>query len=330
MRVLRNLRRSAFLLFLVVAVGCAGSTATEPAPWYENDEITIAVTDSGLGGISVVADLERRLRETPIFKSVNIVFFNALFSSEGGYNSLTSREEKIRYFDHALANLARRYEPDLVLVACNTLSVLLRETAFARDGRIPVRDVVEPGVVLIEEALRGAPKGHVILFATRTTVDEDSHRVAIAEAGFDPGRVVTQKCPELAGTIERGFDSEDTELLIATYVDEAVEKLGKPSGPVFASLNCTHYPYAEPLWRAAFEEYDLGPVPVLNPNRTMVDFLLAPPLKARFQQTDIEVMVVSKVEISEEKRLSISRAVEPVSSRTAKALLAYEWQPELF
>lgn len=328
--VLRRLRRSSFLLFLAAALGCAGLTTREPAPWYSNDDVTIAVTDSGLGGISVVADLEQRLREARTFKRVNIVFFNALFSADGGYNSLPSREEKTRHFDRVLASLGQRYEPDLILVACNTLSVLLHDTAFARDGGIPVRGVVEPGVALIEEALRDAPEGHVILFATRTTVDEDSHRIAVAEAGLDPGRVITQKCPELADTIERGFDSEDTELLIAVYVDEAVGKLGKPSGPVFASLNCTHYPYAEPIWRATFEEYDLGPVPVLNPNRAMIDSLLAPGLKTRFEKTETKVTVVSKVEISEQRRRSISRAVEPVSSRTAEALRAYEWQPALF
>jgi glutamate racemase len=328
--ILSRWRRRTFVVILACAVGCAGSTADGPTTWLEKDEITIAVTDSGLGGISVVADLEKRLREARAFKSVDIVFFNALFSNESGYNSLASRDEKTRYFDLALASLARRYEPDLVLVACNTLSVLLHETAFVRRGRIPVRNVVEPGVALIEESLRDSPQGRVVLFATRTTVEEDSHRKALAEDGFDPGRVVTQECPELAGTIERGFDSEDTELLIEIYVDEAVEKLGKPSGPVFVSLNCTHYPYAEPLWRAAFDEYDLGPVSVLNPNQAMVDALVTPQLRARFERTEIEVTVVSKVEISEERRLSIGRAVRPVSGRTADALLAYEWQPELF
>lgn len=44
--------------------------------------------DSGLDGLSIMADALERMSETRIFQKVHFVFFNALFSSEGGYNSL--------------------------------------------------------------------------------------------------------------------------------------------------------------------------------------------------------------------------------------------------
>jgi glutamate racemase len=330
MRALIDLKRWLLILCIAMTIGCAETTDRQPTPWFEKDVVTIVVTDSGLGGISVVAELERQLSSTGSFKAVDIVFANALFSNQGGYNSLTSREEKIRQFNRALQGMAERYRPDIILVACNTLSVLIDDTPFVREQIIPVHSIVDPGVALIEKALRAHPDGHVLLFGTRTTVEENSHRTAIAKAGFDPDRVIAQKCPELAGTIERGFDSEDTELLIATFVDEAVEQLGEPTGPVFASLNCSHYPYSTPLWRSALTEYDLGPVTVLDPNQAMIIAVLEPTTPSRFLTAEITVSVVSKVEIPEPKRNSIGRAVEAVSKATAEALHGYELLPELF
>ena len=48
---------------------------------FAQPEITIGVTDSGLGGLSTTADLVRRLRENWPFSQVRVVFFNALFAN---------------------------------------------------------------------------------------------------------------------------------------------------------------------------------------------------------------------------------------------------------
>lgn len=328
--VLHSFRRLAFLLVLIGTLSCASSAPESTTPWHEKESITIVVTDSGLGGISVAAEIERRLRESRHFSQVDIVFFNALFSQTGGYNALTSRQEKIQIFNRALTSMAAMYKPDQILVACNTLSVLIEDTEFAASTAIPVRSIVDPGVVLIEDALSSSSDAQVILFATRTTVEEDSHRKEVAADGYPTDRILTQKCPELANSIEMGVDSEDTQLLIETFVFEAADALGPSPWPLYASLNCSHYGYSEAVWTAAFEEFEIGPVTILNPNRKMVDELLDFELTGRFDRTDIAVTVVSMVEIPEGRRESIGRAVEPISARTAEALKQYEQRPELF
>ena len=50
----------------------------------------IVITDSGLGGLSVLGELERRIKENPIFENAELIFFNALFSPDYGYNSMKS------------------------------------------------------------------------------------------------------------------------------------------------------------------------------------------------------------------------------------------------
>ena len=42
---------------------------------------------------------------------------------------------KIRVFGNVLRAIEKRYSPDLILVACNTLSVLLPDTPAARSAR---------------------------------------------------------------------------------------------------------------------------------------------------------------------------------------------------
>ena len=49
----------------------------------EKERVTIVVTDSGLGGLSVLADAAEKFRQYPVFKAVDLVFVNALFRDAG-------------------------------------------------------------------------------------------------------------------------------------------------------------------------------------------------------------------------------------------------------
>jgi hypothetical protein len=146
------------------------------AGFFNKEKVTIAVTDSGLGGLAVMAEAVRRMKDERVFKEADFIFYNALFSLEGGYNSLKTRQEKIEVFSSALENLERKYQPDLILIGCNTLSVLYPDTPFSRKTKIPVIGIVEAGVEMIAEGLRAHPEAAVILFGTPTTVSEATHK----------------------------------------------------------------------------------------------------------------------------------------------------------
>jgi hypothetical protein len=140
--------------------------------FFQKDRVTIAVTDSGLGGLTVLAEAARKMEETGIFEGVDFIFFNALFSNEGGYNSLKTREEKIRVFDSALESLHSRFQPDVILIGCNTLSVLYKDTLFSKRADIPVFGIVDSGVNLIAQGLKDHPHASVLIFGTPTTISE--------------------------------------------------------------------------------------------------------------------------------------------------------------
>ncbi len=328
-------RQARLFIALALAVQTSGSagravSALTQALLPDKEEITVAVVDSGLGGLSIMAAAADRLKSAGPARRVNLVFFNALFDNESGYNSLPSREAKVRIFDSALRSLASEYKPDVILVGCNTLSVLLPGVPFARAGRIPIVSIVDPGVEMIAGALQADPGARLILFGTETTIAEGSHREKLERMGIDPGCVVGQPCPELAAAIENGFKSENTALLIEAYVDEALAKLGAPPRHLAAGLVCTHYGYALDLWKAAFAGKGFSRLTILNPNDRLAEVLIPPGTARRFAHTEIAARAVSMVEIAAAKRISLAEALAALSPETAAALRDYELRPGLF
>ena len=298
--------------------------------FFAKRQVTIAVTDSGLGGLSIMAEAAARLKEAKIFENVRLVFSNALFSNESGYNSLKKRSEKIVVFDSALESLEKNYRPDLILLGCNTLSVLFQDTPFSKRTKIPVIGIVDAGVGLFLRALKTNPDASLILFGTETTIGEGEHKRKLMEAGIPEKRIIAQACPELASYIENGYQSDETGLLITSYVDEALTKLADPKAPVYAGLVCTHYGYSLSQWNKAFEGRGQKSLGILNPNSEMLNFLFESEYKNRVKKTEISARLVSMVEIAANKKKSLGKWLDKVSPEVAAALANYELKPDLF
>lgn len=330
-------RITKILLFIILAqflYSCTAKkqlTLTEKLDqFFQKKEVAIAVTDSGLGGLSIMADAVERMREAKVFHEVNFVFFNALFSNERGYNSLRTREEKIRIFDSALKSLEKIFHPDMILIGCNTLSIIYDDTSFSKETRIPVVGIIEAGVDLIAQNLNTSPDTKVIIFATPTTVSEDTHKKKLEEKGIHSERIIRQACPELADYIEKGWDSDETEMLISAYVDEALLSVQDIQRPLYVSFNCTHYGYSLELWRKAFKYNSIEPRAFLDPNSKMSDFLFESKRQNRFKNTEISSQVVSMVKISPERIDSIGKWLNEISPQTAEALSNYDLRENLF
>ncbi|MGB7452978.1 MAG: aspartate/glutamate racemase family protein [Lysobacterales bacterium] len=319
------------LIFVSAPVAAESETTSEWLPaLLEKESITIVITDSGLGGLSVLADAAEKFRQHPAFKKVNLVFFNALFSDQFGYNGLQTREEKLKVFSSALQSMQDRYAPDIILVACNTLSVLIPDTEFAKASSVPVVGIVEEGVEQIAEQLSDNPSAKNIIFATKTTVDEGTHKNLLLEQGFTDAQVMTQSCPQLTQHIEQGYDSEYTEMLIDAYVDEALSRMPDAEGPLSVSFNCTHFGYSLDFWKIAFASRGVEVAAFLDPNTRMVDFMLPPRIQQRYQQSEITVQVVSMIDIPADRQDSIGRWLHEVSPVTETALRDFELKADLF
>lgn len=295
----------------------------------QKEDITILVTDSGLGGLSVAADIAARLPESGVFRKARIVFYNALFHKIG-YNGLESEAEKVRIFDTVLRAMEKRYRPDILLIACNTLSVLYDLTPFARRAPFPAVGIVETGVDLIARQFAKTPEATAVIFGTKTTIASEAHKKALVALGIPAERIVGQACHKLAGAIERGTDSEETVGYIRQFVGEALAKAGGAGAPLFVSFNCTHYGYARRQFAEAFAAAGFPAVEILDPNPLMADFMFRPPYLHRYPQTAVTVEVVSKLEITEQERKSIGPLLYVVSPAAADALQNYVFDPGLF
>ena len=293
------------------------------------DSLSLVIADSGMGGLSICADIVRGLQERRSCRSVAVTYFNAWPEQDRGYNLLPGMAERVRVFDRALAAMLR-FQPDRILIACNTLSALYPDTPFSRKAPVPVTDIIGFGVEQMLAHLGARADSRVIILGTPTTIEAGTHRSRLIERGIDPKRIVCQPCDRLAGEIEKAPQGATVRAMIDDYVGQAAEKFPDRRLPVAAALCCTHYGYSRSLFEAALQARFEGPIAILDPNRAMSEALLAdlPPRGGGDVQIDLQV--VSRIVWSEEKIGAIARLLEEVSPLTADALKKYRHDPELF
>ena len=297
---------------------------------YQKNDITVLITDSGLGGLSVLAEMESAMKNSGHFKSINLIFANALFSETGGYNALGSRDEKVKTFSKALKGMNDKFKPDIILVACNTLSTILDETEFSKTTEVPTIGIVEIGVGEIQKKLNQSLNSEVIIFGTETTIEENSYPSQLIENGIDKNRISSKACPQLQKYIETDPEGEETEMLIMSYVDEALENSSNSNNDFFISLNCTHFGYSKDLWLNAFDFSGKLPKELINPNHQMAKILVNNEPSKGFKETKIKIQVVSKVKIDNQSLESISKILAKESISTSSALKNYQLINDLF
>ncbi|MCB1009798.1 MAG: aspartate/glutamate racemase family protein [Acidobacteria bacterium] len=292
--------------------------------------LRLLVTDSGLGGLAVVAELERRARGSGRYREVDLRFASSLGETGQGYNKMASTERKVQVFDAALAGMLRGAEADALLVACNTLSVLIPRSRTLASAPLPVFGIVELGADAIAERLDAEPEAVAALFATETTLASGAHRSALLARGIAPERILEQPCPGLASRIELEGGSEGVISEIERFVAAAAERIGARAAPVVLALCCTHYGYCAAGFAAAASRHGLVRCEVLDPNRRMADRFFPPDEEGAGAPSRIAIRVVSRALPLAAEIESTARLLEPLSPATAAALRAYELRRDLF
>jgi glutamate racemase len=287
----------------------------------------ILITDSGVGGLSVVAYAERFVRTHGWSEPVRLTFANAAPENDYGYNSMPTRVEKLETFDCFLRNVTRRFTPDSIYVACNTLSVLLPDTPYFAEAAIPVKGIVETVVALLEKALEGNPRSTAIIFGTQTTIDAGAYPHLLVQRGIDPSRIVSQACPGLADTISEDREGARTRAEIGRWVRTAIEKMHDPSAPVVACLACTHYGYRRDHFADAFAEAGLTAT-VVNPNERAVDDLFGS--ASAGEQHKVEVEFVTRYAIPAATIEALTFFLNDISPKTVAAMRSFVHLPDLF
>lgn len=196
----------------------------------------IAVFDSGIGGLSVV----RRLLD--LMPNEDIVYFGDTARVPYGAKS----SQTVIHFALDDARFLLRFDPKLILVACNTASAIALPT-LAGEIPLPCVGVVEPGANAAAALARG---GLVTVLGTEATINSGAYERALKERAPDVD-VLEIACPLFVPLVEEGRSTGDpvVRLVVEEYLEDARER-----GPSVAVLGCTHYP----LLRDAIAEF-LGP-----------------------------------------------------------------------
>lgn len=276
----------------------------------------IVITDSGVGGVSVVAYAERFVRTHGFPEPVRLTFANAAPENDYGYNAMPSHAAKIETFDRFLRNVTARYAPDSIYVACNTLSVLLPEI----DPPVTTKGIIETGITLLVNAL-GTNKV-AIIFGTQTTIDSGVYPRLLEQRGIDPSRIVSQACPGLADVISEDREGHKADAEIRRWVETALAKMPRRDVPIVACLACTHYGYRKEAFAAA-----LGDATVINPNESAVDDLFP---RAGGDHRDVDVQFVTRYALPQTTVETLTWLLQDISPKTVAATRNFVHVPDLF
>lgn len=184
----------------------------------------IGVFDSGLGGLTVLAAIHKRLPQE------NLIYFGDTARVPYGNKS---KETIIRYSLEILDFLLQK-KVKAVVVACNTASAHALET-LREKSPVPVLGVVEPGVNSLITRFPEIEKAAVI--ATRSTVNSHAYQNYILKQKPNL-KLIEKACPLLVPLVEEGMAHHKvTEIILQEYLQDLVE-----GGYHHLILGCTHYP----------------------------------------------------------------------------------------
>ncbi len=201
------------------------------------DPRPIGVFDSGVGGLTVLSELHRRLpAETTIYLGDN---------ARAPYGPRAADE--VRRFTQEGVGWLLDQGVKLLVLACNTATA--HALPDVRDlSPVPVLGVVRPGAVSAAASTR---VGHVGVIATAGTVASGAYPAAIREADARI-RVAQQACPELVPLVEAGLlDGAATDSTVQGYLAELMQRDERIDTLL---LGCTHYPLLRPVIERAVGE----------------------------------------------------------------------------
>ncbi|OGV47652.1 MAG: hypothetical protein A2017_21830 [Lentisphaerae bacterium GWF2_44_16] len=279
-------------------------------------EIKIVTTDSGLGGLSITALLAERLKKERQFERVNLTFFNCRPSDEIGYDNLPDNETRASVFSNALYSIQDKLKPDIILIACNTLSVIFDKTDFSKKTTVPVIGIVSNGVNEIYEYMKTDNDLRMIMFATPTTVISNVHRKMLEERGISPDRLIYQECRGLAGEIEKGAEEKVRSMIEDFMRSAASETVRKP---ISVSLLCTHFDYVHDIFREEAGKILSFNGKIINPNSGMVANFLNNFPERQVSKTDISIKVMTQTRHTREMKRALVQKLEDTSSAVASA-----------
>jgi glutamate racemase len=183
----------------------------------------IGVFDSGIGGLTVVHALTKRLPHE------NIVYFGDTARVPYGPKS----PQTVREYAGQDTDFLVSKDVKMIVIACNTVSAVALDVVM-KHAKVPVVGVIIPGA---EAAVAASRKKRIGVIGTIATINSKAYANAIRQMESD-AVIFAQPCPLFVPLAEEGWiDHQVTELVAKEYLFPL--KLEKIDTLI---LGCTHYP----------------------------------------------------------------------------------------
>ena len=183
----------------------------------------IGVFDSGIGGLTVVRQMQRLLPHE------QIIYLGDTARVPYG----TKSAETVTRFACEDAAFLMVQGVKALVVACNSASASALPELGERFS-LPTFGVILPGAIAANEATRN---GHIGVIGTQATIRSGAYERMVGELNREL-RVTSQACPLLVPLVEEGWlDHEVTDAVLREYLAPMLV-----GGVDTLVLGCTHYP----------------------------------------------------------------------------------------
>ncbi len=193
-----------------------------------SDPRPIGVFDSGVGGLTVLRELQQQLpHESTIY-----------FADLGHFPYGPRYQAQVRHFALNIIRFLEKLDVKMVVIACNTATAAALNAA-REVFDIPIIGVITPGA---DAAVAATRNNKVAVISTEGTMQSGEYLHAIREA--DPTIGVFHKAaPRLVDLVESGkAQAPETEAVLR----DALADVQRVQADTLI-LGCTHYPLLRPL-----------------------------------------------------------------------------------
>jgi len=287
---------------------------------------TIVFTDSGLGGLNIMADFHSQLINDFRLNQlgeIDLVFFNALPEKEAGYNTIESLSKKTKLFDSSLHIMEERFQPNILIIACNSLSALYPNTSFSKIANNTI-EIISHGLSQIKNHRKANPNEPVFVLATSTTIQSKAYYIDDEMVHYISGE-------NLASLIETNFKDPKIERLLVQVLKQIKIKSSINSSCALF-IGCTHYAYIKNQILKLSLKFDLNIRVIINPGDALGLQIrnIFKGEKPADLETTISIKIESQALITSDEVKSIATLLQEKSPEISSALKRYTRLPKLF